>query len=389
MTERLVAVQSVSINQIPREIIPDIFYRMPKRYHQVVACVSKRFLNFVKSEDLQKERRLLDKDAIYFCFNNGSPNPAWYRLQKSNEKDDVFSEASVVPKDHECTRTLRNIFSCGSEIILVGGQGKKLRPKNEIVDPTKVWIFDSICGRLREAPSLPLELFYRNSALVRDDLYVFGTPLEFHECLRERYQVYGIRFDLLSQTWSRPFKTRMNYSTSTQSVDKNIYLLTSEECVHQVYNISKGVFTSYREPYKSAIGSTTWTMTGVCVFENVFYSYDAEYGLFWYDTKLDKWNAVKGSTMGRIEDFQLGKTWSIALKEYYGKLVLLWTDRDHNPFDPEVIAEDARMTVRYTIIALRRTETEIYGEVEEIRVLGTLPRRYSLGHCVGFGLTSE
>lgn len=41
------------------------------------------------------------------------------------------------------------------------------------------------------------------------------------------------------------------------------------------------------------------------------------------------------------------------------------------------------MTVYYTMIAIgRRTETEIYGEVDEITTLGTLPRRYSLEHCV-------
>ncbi|XP_020886577.1 geranylgeranyl transferase type-2 subunit alpha 2 [Arabidopsis lyrata subsp. lyrata] len=363
-TRLIEAVQAVktSFDQIPPDNTSDIFFRIPKRYYPIVACVSKAFKNLVKSPELQQQRRQLDKDSVYFCFNNGSPNPAesmtWFSLRKSNDNpnDDVFSEALVVPNDHECTRTLRNIFSCGSEIILVGRTFKLT-----IGPECQVWIFDSICGRLREAPSLPLALHYWNSGLVRDDLYVFGTPLKA-DTLRERFQVYGIRFNLLSQTWSDPFPTKMQFSASTQSVDKNIYLLTREG-LYQVYNISNDVFTSYREPYKSHTAWTTWTMSSVCVFENVFYSYDAVYGLHWYDTKLNQWKAVTGSTMGRIGHGLLGKTWSIALKEYYGKLVLLWTVR------PEEIAEDARMTVYYTMIALRRTETEIYGEVDEIRTL--------------------
>lgn len=108
----------------------------------------------------------------------------------------------------------------------------------------------------------------------------------------------------------------------------------------------------------------------------VLYIYDTYYGLYWYDTKMMLWKEVTSLTLEKVRDKRLGKFIDcIAMKEYYEKLVFLWTDEDK-------FWGSKMKKVWCTMIVLEKTETEIHGEAEAFKLLDTLPGQYQLTHCV-------
>ncbi|XP_010465129.1 PREDICTED: F-box/kelch-repeat protein At2g44630-like [Camelina sativa] len=218
------AAAETSFLQMPPDITLQILARIPKYHYPIVSCVAKDLHNLLKSRELHNVRRQLDKEYIFLCFTiaptvSGNSTKAWFTLRKHNDKStkDVFVPAFGLPTDEGLS--FGNIFALGSDIVLV--EKKKIR----------VLIYDSRSSTLRQTPNIPVDLNYRNSGLVGHKLYVFGTP-STAQCMSERYKVQLITFDFKSQTWDRPYPTKMRQSYSTATVDKNIYLIRGLDSVY-------------------------------------------------------------------------------------------------------------------------------------------------------------
>ncbi|KAG2308328.1 hypothetical protein Bca52824_028076 [Brassica carinata] len=332
-----------------------VLARVPKRSYPLLACVSKNLSYLVRSPEIHKIRSLLRKDSLYISFknkNDRAQNPSWFTLRRRTENTNPREEENqfvsvhlVLPHHHQL---MPSIIANGPEIFFIC--------VSFILSPSTFWIFDSRSGELRQGPSMNVNRTYKSVGLVGRKIYVVGG-VRSNESVAES-------FDLTTQTWEPapvPGERMSWLATATVSLDRKICVLMLAGAYTVCYDTKDGSCESFDLP------KDKWWKAGVCVMDNVLYIYYARFGLMWYDTKLRLWRVVTGLD-------HLKKVRSVGMGEYYGKLALLWKERDG--FSGE------KKEIWCRMIALGRCEEGISGNAESAQLLGSVPRGYRMDHCL-------
>uniref|UniRef100_A0A1J3GG80 F-box/kelch-repeat protein n=1 Tax=Noccaea caerulescens TaxID=107243 RepID=A0A1J3GG80_NOCCA len=362
---------TTSFLEMRHDISLEILARVPKRLYPVLSCVSKNVQNLqkIRSQQIQKIRRSLDKDSIYFCLaDKNKIQHRWFSLRANKSKPDqnVFAAEVLLPDHHPWSESdwhSMDMFGVGSKILLVAGL------------PISVWIVDTKTLLLQQVPDVPIGLKYRNAALVGGEiLYLFGDPYTA-PCIGERYRTQAHRFNLQSQTWSEPFHAQIKSSTETLTLGEKIYMFSgNSRWRNESFDPVDRSFQDVREPFRSPVYGSA------CVMQQVIYYYDFTCGLKWYDTATDKWQWVDGSLEEITNRQMAGYIGWIALREYYGQLVLVWAATE-NPCG-------GNYYTRCRMINIERTATGIRGELGPVQDLGTIPPEFS-DSCLSVSLSRD
>ncbi|ESQ46107.1 hypothetical protein EUTSA_v10000664mg [Eutrema salsugineum] len=339
-------------SSLPIEIVWKILAHVPKRYYPTLSCVSKNFRYLVNSPEIHRIRSLLGKDSIFICFideTNRAQTRNWFTLRRvenhPTENQLVVSVDLVFPYDYEPNPS---IIAAGPEIFFICGS---------FIPSSRLYIFDSRSGKLRQGPSLKLHRSSNTVGFIGNKIYAIGGYID------GVIQVES--FDLKMRTWEQapvPEEQGSWFWAASVSIDRKVCVLDVLKGIAVCYDTRDGSCESFELP------KDKWWDTGVCVKDNVLYVYYARFGLMWYDTKLMLWRVVYG-----LND--LKKVRSVAMAEYYGKMAFLWEE------SRDIRSETKEIWCR--MIALNRSEVGIHGTAEASKLMGSVPRGYKFHeHCL-------
>ncbi|CAL9245603.1 unnamed protein product [Arabidopsis halleri] len=335
---------STLFSSLPNDIVLNVLARVPRRYHPILSCVSKKLRSLVRSSELHKTRSLLGKDCFYVCFKEfvypSTTNHYWFTLTENRRLVSIPSPSPPEP--------YAAALMVGPEIYFVAGS---------FIHPSRnMWILDPLSGKLRQGPSRLVATLSAAVGLVDDRIYVFGGG-------REDDEIQAQVFDLKTQTW----QVATNPSVAVQSVgmsvvspslDRKIYARNHLGAV-MVYDPRDGQCDFIRIP------DNDFYSGDLCVIDNVIYMHYLGVGLMWYNSKTNEWRVVHGLELN-------GMYWKLSMVEYNGKLAYLWHKED-------------QMEIWCTMILLYRSGVEIHGQVEWSNcVLSDVPRHYNeIKHYLG------
>lgn len=355
-----------SLSTLPKDMVAEILGRVPN-YHcrQVVSLVSKKFHDIVRCPGLISQiRRRVGKVSLYLSFTNTSVQEfprVWYLLR--SRVDDPTMNKFVSIQFPDIGHDVRSIITVGPKVFFIRGTRHTA---------TRLSVYDSRSGELRESPVMLVEMRYHSSGLVSGKIYVIGTRLHDpdEEVLAESY-------DLDTETWEQaPIyepQARMNlyYSPASASIDDKVYAL---HCMPRGRNpCYYDTRVGSCEFFESCSYDKLWK-TCMCVIDNVLYLYDSKLGLMWYDSTLTQWGEVSGLDLNIVQQSvgvaEYDENKAVGMAEYHGKLAFVWIKPGGGAVNE----------IWGTRIALARTETGFDGTAEPFQLLGTVPRRYVLRH---------
>lgn len=247
---------------LPNDIVVNILARVPRRYHPILSCVSKKLRSFVSSSELHKTRSLLGKDCFYVCFKESlalgrSFTYHWFTLTENRRLVSI-----PVPSPPE---PYAAALMVGPEIYFVGGS---------FIHPSRnLWILDPWSGKLRQGPSRLVATLSAAVGLVDDKIYIFGGG-------REDEEIQAQVFDLKTQTWQvapnpSVHVQSVSMSVVSPSLDRKIYARNPEGGV-MVYDPRDGQCDLIRIP------DNDFYTQDLCVIDNVIYMHYHGVGLMWY-----------------------------------------------------------------------------------------------------------
>lgn len=314
---------SWSFSSLPDDIILNVLARVPRRYHPILSCVSKKLQSLVRSSELQITRSLRGKeDRFYVGFRETLPSYNYETLDEWSYHWFTFTEShrrlASIPfpfppiKPYSTTPIM-----VGTDIYIVGGS-------------RNMWILDTRSGKLRHGPKSPV---FRDKAavgLVNDKIYIFGGTCP--KCCYRDIQAQA--FDLNTQTWQlAPNPSVPVYSTNdsvvTPALGRKIYVMDGMDVI--VYDTRDGTCDEI-------VRAEGFNSQNICVVDNVLYMHYNGVGLMWYESKAKEWRLVHGLKFkGYFSD--------IKMAEYNGKLAFLWHSVNNGEVWCSVIALYGRSNV--------------------------------------------
>ncbi|CAH8265552.1 unnamed protein product [Arabidopsis lyrata] len=358
-----------SLSCLPDEMVLNCLVRVPRRYYENVACVSRRLRSLVRTPELYRMRSLLHKDSVYVCFcdrENYSTDATylWFTLRPTRTTG--YQLVPISFPSH-CFMFRSSTVAVDSEIYFVGG-----RP-----NPTELWILDTRSGKLRQGPIKPESRRIASSNAVG----VFGGKIYVIQDLIQdetEEQVY----DLETQTWKvvgvpvpdEKVDTKPMMASSV-SLEGKVYAMDNDSII--VYNLRQG---TRKEKLDMPIdGNWVWC---ICVANNVLFAFFTKCGLMWLDTKLNVWRVVTGD----VQTLQR-KLYGSAMAEYYGKLAIFWRERDISTTittkkRKKMNNNNKEEKIWCALIALDRVGEGISGTVEWSGVVATIPYVCQFLHCL-------
>ncbi|CAL9236931.1 unnamed protein product, partial [Arabidopsis halleri] len=344
---------SYSLTSLPLDIVLNILAFVPKRYYPILSCVSKYLRSLVRSPEIYKTRSFFGKDSLYLCFLDKTKHPKtcqWFTLRRidnnMNATENLFVSIDVPSRPGHAFYS-SSIIVIGTEIFFIPGCNNF---------SSGLWIFDTQSRKLRQGPNMQVKRLSTSVGLVGRKIYVIGG--------NRGDEIRAEVFDLKTQTWeAAPIpdaKGRFKWIGSENvSLDRKVCALSFHAGMVS-YDPRDG------SCQRSLMPIDKWWKTGMCVIDNVLYVYYTRFGLMWYESELLLWRVVYG--------LDLGKARCVGMSEYYGKLAFLWEK-------PSLVDSESK-EIWCRMIGLLRGEIGIHGTEEPSQLLGSVPSRYSLHHCL-------
>ncbi|CAF2174950.1 unnamed protein product [Brassica rapa] len=258
---------SWSFSSLPDDIILNVIARVPRRYHPILSCVSKKLQSLVRSSELQITRSLRGKEnRFYVGFREKYPSSYhWFTFTESHHHLASIRFPSFLLKSYSTTPVM--------------------------------------------GPKSPVFRHGAAVGLVNDKIYIFGGT-----CPQSCYQdIKAQAFDLNTQTWQLAPNPSMqvdskNNSVVTPALGRKIYVMGGKDVI--VYDTRDGTCDEI-------IRAEDFNSQTICVVDNVLYMHYHDVGLMWYESKAKEWRVVHGLKFK-------GYFSSIKMAEYNGKLAFLW-----------------------------------------------------------------
>ncbi|VYS56723.1 unnamed protein product [Arabidopsis thaliana] len=310
---------------LPDDVLLSIFARVSRLYYPTLSHVSESFRSLLASPELYKARSLSGNTEIclYVCLRC-STGYRWFSLSRKPDQTLTYEERKSsgyalarvpIPGGSPNVRS-SSLVAVGSDIYNICGS------INKASSSSSVSILDCQSHTWREAPSLPVELS-SISASVRD-----GN------------------------------QGGHGYSDSR----KNSFKVFA-------YNSKEG-----RWDHLVGLGAGSFMLPdSYCVIDNV--SYSVSDGMFrWYDTEVRRWKDLRG--LFQLPKFSAGAC--VILADYGGKMAVLWDQLPYHHGFHKTIQCAVIALERRTSFVFREKSCQIWGKVEWVDDLLTVPTSYDL-----------
>ncbi|CAL9226122.1 unnamed protein product [Arabidopsis halleri] len=365
---------SPSLSSLPDEIVVNCLARISRSYYPTLSIVSKSFRSILSSTELYAVRSHLGstEQCVYVCLWDDSYQfPQWLRLwvnpnqtlansmiKKRRKKKKTTGPMLVPITSSNFTSVSKATVVVGSEIYIIGG------PVDS--EPSSaVRVLDCCSHTWRDAPSMTIARMNALACLHNGKIYVMGG------CQGLEDESWAEVFDTKSETWERLPEP------GTEVRKCSIYRMAEIEGKIQFGNVNETyAYDTKQCKWESCVKQK---LRSECMIENVSYGY-WNMRLLWYDNDIQKdyWKRLEGldSLAGKYMRNGGSSGNTTKLVSCGGKLLLLWEGyMKHNPND--------RKKIWCAEIAIeKRDGGEVWGIVERVDVLHTVPRSCQLLHCL-------
>ncbi|XP_023638810.1 F-box/kelch-repeat protein At2g44700-like isoform X1 [Capsella rubella] len=191
----------------------------------------------------------------------------WYTVSQTQDGQHQLLSTEVPALD-----AIRSVNSSGLVLYLVCGSQRQ---------PTHVWAYNWLERNVRPCAKMPVPVVFKSSGMVGNRLYVTGWPYDDKRMFQikdRELQTYSLNIN--SQTWEPT--------------------------------------PLFVEPSQEGPCLTT-RITSV---DNILVGYDMNFGLMWYDELVNHWK--------KVLDLNSFSAKSVAVSEYNGKVVVIWTKLGDN-----------------------------------------------------------
>ncbi|EFH59244.1 hypothetical protein ARALYDRAFT_897923 [Arabidopsis lyrata subsp. lyrata] len=283
-------------------------------------------------------------------------------MKKKKKKSSGYVLARVPIPDSPCVH-FSGLVAVGSNIYNIG----------ESINfslSSSVSVLDCRSHTWREAPSLPVKLISLSASVFDRKIYVAGAAGRYNDVRSDNLKTSLEVFDTKTQTWDpEPIpcsEIKDSFNCRSIWIDGKFHVATHKDLF--AYKSKEGRWDTV-EP-RQAMHHYLYS-DSYCKIDNVLYS--ASDGAFrWYDTDISMWRNL----VGLPKLLHLG--YRVRLADYGGKLAVLW--EEELPYYSGTSLRYEKMIWCAEISLERRKSWEIWGKVEWVDHMLTVPRTYELNN---------
>ncbi|ESQ55381.1 hypothetical protein EUTSA_v10025408mg [Eutrema salsugineum] len=361
---------SPSFSLLPDDIAVNCLARISRSHYPNLSIVSKSFRSLVSSTELYAARSHLGstEQCLYVCLSDKSYQfPQWFTLWTNpnrnlpRKKKKTIGQLLVPIPPSDFPSESESTVVVGSEIYVIGGP-------IDGAPSSAVRILDCRSHTWRDAPSMIVPRKHALACVYEGRIYVMGSC----KGLEEESSSWAEVFDTKTQTWqSLPDpgpEIRNCFLHRIAEIEGKIHLWNS--------SIKTYAYEPIQDKWECSEGMIENFPRSECVMENVWYIYRVR--LCQWAVKDGSWKNVKGldslREIYRRNGGSSGNTTKFV--SCGGKLLLIWEGyMKHNPNNRKKIwcAE---------IVVEKVDEDEVWGNVEWVGVVQSVPTSCQLLHCL-------
>ncbi|KAG2329488.1 hypothetical protein Bca52824_000668 [Brassica carinata] len=334
-----------------------------------LSLVSKHLRALVRSPELEELRSVVPhKSSLYVCFRENNSSFHWLTLRPNDDETSTTTttEYRLVPNPTPFPphKYGSSTVTVGSKIFFIGGSTEP---------STDLWILDTRTGNMTQGPCMSVPRVERKAAVGVIDrmIYVIGGGLGSNKEIQVEV------FDPKSETWELAGHETVSKSFRCgASVERKVYIVEYDKT--SVYNPRncEGKRLIHMGSKRLSEGGRMDTLynrvnRGVCVVDNILFSYFKWSGILWFNTKLKVWRRLVG-----LDGKDLFFLHADTISEYDGRLVVLSLSGESK------VGNTITKSVRCMLVSLHRAGERVCATIDWSGIVATVPYRFRFLHCL-------